>query len=362
MRASLTVTLETITPLFLGGAEPRGAPELRPPAFRGVLRYWLRAALGGVLGDDIEAVRRAEAAVFGSTDETRGGASAVTVRIRSRTLPGPERFRRSQRPQSGRDYLYWSMAESGQVQRGNYLPPRQYLPTGTKFDLTIATRPGASNHNAALEAAAAALWLLVQLGGVGSRSRRTAGSLRVLEDVQFQGLQFTLRGDSAEEVARSLADGLRRVREVCATMSGGNTSCVVQAPTSFDVLHPATCAVWVLGMWSSADAAVEAIGSWLRDARAALPLSARVAFGLPMQRVGLHGVDRRASPLWLTVTPVATGRWAGIATLFRSRLLPGNVTITVDGVGQSPPLNYVDIENALARCATPHRGAGVTYG
>ncbi len=45
---SLTVTLETVTPLFLGGADPRGAPELRAPSFRGAMRYWLRAALGTV--------------------------------------------------------------------------------------------------------------------------------------------------------------------------------------------------------------------------------------------------------------------------------------------------------------------------
>lgn len=37
---TLTVTLETITPLFLGGTDPRGAPEIRPPSFRGALRYW----------------------------------------------------------------------------------------------------------------------------------------------------------------------------------------------------------------------------------------------------------------------------------------------------------------------------------
>ncbi len=36
----LTVTLETVTPMFLGGAEPRGKPELRAPSFRGALRYW----------------------------------------------------------------------------------------------------------------------------------------------------------------------------------------------------------------------------------------------------------------------------------------------------------------------------------
>jgi CRISPR-associated protein Cmr1 len=39
----ITVKLETVTPLFLGGADPRGEPELRPPAFRGAMRYWLRA-------------------------------------------------------------------------------------------------------------------------------------------------------------------------------------------------------------------------------------------------------------------------------------------------------------------------------
>ncbi|MGQ9778178.1 MAG: type III-B CRISPR module RAMP protein Cmr1, partial [Thermodesulfobacteriota bacterium] len=42
----LKVTLETVTPLFLGGAAPRGAPELRAPSFRGALRYWLRALVG----------------------------------------------------------------------------------------------------------------------------------------------------------------------------------------------------------------------------------------------------------------------------------------------------------------------------
>jgi CRISPR-associated protein Cmr1 len=44
---SLTITLETVTPLFLGGADPRGAPELRPPAFRGAMRYWLRELIEG---------------------------------------------------------------------------------------------------------------------------------------------------------------------------------------------------------------------------------------------------------------------------------------------------------------------------
>lgn len=50
--ASLTVTLETVTPLFLGAAEPRGGAELRAPSFRGALRYWPRALVGGAIGDN----------------------------------------------------------------------------------------------------------------------------------------------------------------------------------------------------------------------------------------------------------------------------------------------------------------------
>ena len=74
---SLSVTLETVTPLFLAGAEERGAPELSPPAFRGVLRYWLRAALGGAIGDqNWEGLRQLESAVFGSTN----GRSPITIR------------------------------------------------------------------------------------------------------------------------------------------------------------------------------------------------------------------------------------------------------------------------------------------
>src|SRR6266850_4461239 len=82
-RNKLTVTLETVTPLFLGGAEAQDrnrSPELRPPAFRGALRYWLRAALGGVIGDNnLDGLHRLESAVFGSTE----CGSPIHVRLRS---------------------------------------------------------------------------------------------------------------------------------------------------------------------------------------------------------------------------------------------------------------------------------------
>jgi CRISPR-associated protein Cmr1 len=356
---SLVVTLETVTPLFLAGAEPRGAPELRPPSFRGALRYWLRAALGGVLGDDIAAVRAAEAAVFGSTEEGLGGAGAVTVRIRrSGPLPTAQYARGGI---TGRDYLYWSMAPSGRPEHGNYLGPKQYWPEKSAFDLILLPRPGAPNQGEALDRAIAALWLLVQLGGVGSRSRRTAGSLTVRGEAAYAGLPFRLRGTTAAAVAEELGEGLRRVRALCAEAAGGRPPPALTPPTSFDILHPATCQIWVFGPWPSADAAVEALGDRLRDARSKLPLERRAAFGLPMQRVEMHGADRRASPLWLTVTPVGGG-WAGIATLFRSVVLPLDAALAVDGAPRPAPADTRDVEAALAawKEETPG-GAEVRY-
>ncbi len=39
----LVVTLKTVTPLFLGGANPNDTAELRAPSIKGALRFWYRA-------------------------------------------------------------------------------------------------------------------------------------------------------------------------------------------------------------------------------------------------------------------------------------------------------------------------------
>jgi CRISPR-associated protein Cmr1 len=338
---ALTLTLEAVTSLFLAGAEPRGQPELRPPAFRGALRYWLRAALGGVLGDDPETVARTEAAVFGSTNPEWGGAGAVTVRIRHGPLPQSQPYQRTGLTGSG--YLFWSMAESGRG-RGD---PKRFFPQATFFALLLCCRPGAPAPDAALPQAAAALWLLVHLGGVGSRVRRAGGSLAVREAVEFRGLRFALRGNDANAVAGELAAGLRRVRALCAQATGGNPDRAIAAPSSFDILHPDTCKVWVLGLWPSPDLALREMGNWLQQARQARPLAERVAFGLPMQRVDLAGVDRRASPLWLSVTR-AGRQYVGIATLFRSTFLPPDARLSVNGQPGLPPTDYRVVEEAVA--------------
>ncbi len=59
-----TVTLKTITPLFLGGADGK-TPELRSPSIKGAMRFWYRAI-------DADYVKN-EPKTFGSTDKGQGG-------------------------------------------------------------------------------------------------------------------------------------------------------------------------------------------------------------------------------------------------------------------------------------------------
>lgn len=352
----LSVTLEAVTPLFLGGADARGEPELRSPAFRGALRYWLRAALGGALGGDLEAVRRAEAAVFGSPDEKLGGASGITIRVRPHGQPESEEYRRagSVGQPAGRDYLYWSMIGMG----GG--PGKRSYPPDTPFTLTLTTRPGGRAAQPALPQAAAALWLLVQLGGVGSRARRTAGSLTASGSTQPFGMQFGLSGDTAAAVAAQLAAGLQRVRTIF-TPVGGSVPALPARP-EFDVLSPGVCSIWVLGTWDRASTAVDALGAGLRDFRVTQktgtqtvpPLVDRAIFGLPLWGLsiqaerGERAIERRASPLWLKVSKMSGGGVAAVATLFRSRFLPPDVRLGRGDRFSPPPSDYALIERWVA--------------
>ena len=149
---SLEVSLETVTPLFLGGADPRGEPELRASSVRGALRFWLRALLGGIIGDSpdkLDALRQAESAVFGST---KLGASPVVIRL------------------------------TGEIQAQDYRPllhnPNKLftikgITPGKLLNLTLAPRPP---YCSIPEVVCGAFLLFLLFGGLGKRSRRGFGS------------------------------------------------------------------------------------------------------------------------------------------------------------------------------------------
>jgi len=73
---TITFTCETITPMFLAGADGN-TPELRPPSIKGALRFWWRAMNGHL---DLKTLKEQESLIFGGTDSGQGR-SKVLIRV-----------------------------------------------------------------------------------------------------------------------------------------------------------------------------------------------------------------------------------------------------------------------------------------
>jgi CRISPR-associated protein Cmr1 len=81
---SITFTLETITPLFIAGADDKTS-ELRPPSIKGMMRFWWRAykypqLLNPSQEEKIKELSKLEGKIFGSSKEG-GGKSSFSLRI-----------------------------------------------------------------------------------------------------------------------------------------------------------------------------------------------------------------------------------------------------------------------------------------
>ena len=296
---TLSLTIETVTPLFLAGAEPCSG-ELRTASFRGLMRYWLRAMLGA--NYSINELRAKEADIFGKAD-TKVGASKVTL-----ITKGHKNFEPVEKKGIGYNYLYWS------IQRTN----RECLSPGQTFELILKTRPGVPDDGNEFTYASHALWLLLILGGVGSRSRRTAGSLSVIKsDGVGEPPDFILDSQNGEELCEEIRSGLIQIFNLC----GKSQS--ISIPSDFDILHPSSCRIWIFSEdeqgWNSWKNAANYIGKQLSQSRRKLEPKQRMVFGIPLTSVSKK---RRASPLHLKIFKLSNNKYYGGAVLFKSKFLP----------------------------------------
>lgn len=305
--AVVSLTVKVITPLFLGGANPREEPELRAASFRGMLRFWLRAALGGVIGDDDDALKRLrclEASVFGDTE--RG--SVVTVRRTNVTdfytgckllLPLlPHRF-------------------SANPQRAGLTKAI----TSATFDLTLSLRPRADAKALEMATWSALLWLT--LGGIGRRSRRGAGSLRIIRwtsapaNLLPQNLSGCLTAATTTPVdkqalADRIADLLDKARGTFTALAPTTNPRLSSGLPAFSILRPDTRVV----VWTpSGNDYVSALTPLMNR------LSARMATNANNFRDGFGGVQpsRRASPLLVT-THQLNGEFALVLTHLKANI------------------------------------------
>jgi len=374
-----TFECEVLTPLFLGGAEAREAPELRAPSLRGAMRYWYRALLGGSLLT-LAALHEAESELFGKAEG--GGALATRLRLkgemRSQTY---DRDRAIRTPQgdylpTGKDYLLWSMYSTGRPGTSRYQPPRQYVEPGAKFDFILS----AKLDEEILKKGEAAFWLLANLGAIGARANRGAGSFQAVNPKA--AVPFRIAA-SVENLQSYLHAGIR----ACLDQVGVNWRAFSGDETAeYDILHPDFCEIYIvadtLKGWDSYRAALEGLGSRLRDYRthartrgigksdhdAVLqwferggkgPLLKRPVFGLPIPfryseggpaDVILHEEgDRRGSPLHMRLTRLTNGHYVGILTLFKSRFLPDGAKLKLQERKWTahPPPDYAVIQDFI---------------
>lgn len=202
---SITLQLETITPLLLKGANAQGKPELRVPAFRGAIRYWLRALLGTTLGDlkgNHSSLSALESKVMGSTSN----GSAIGVRIPS--------------------VNYQNTSEKILPHKSDSTK-REAIVEKTLFSLILQARFGTSPliWNVAL----AALEVSILFGGVGLRARRGFGTFAIRSSSNDQ---IKLTPTSRNEWGLHITDVLQRaISATQAYVQSEGHSIVTSIPT-----------------------------------------------------------------------------------------------------------------------------------
>jgi CRISPR-associated protein Cmr1 len=296
-RQELEITLETVTPLFLGGANPRGKPELRAASFRGAMRFWLRALLGGVLGDSVETVGQEEAKRFGSTE----GASPVVVR--AKTIGDQPLVEGSYRPLL-------------------HNPQKNFRFPGFRdrqmFNLVLSVRPGAVPLP---EITIASALLFCNLGGLGKRSRRGFGSLQIIKVRTSEGMPnvsgFAQLIGHKPESASALSGHLSRLLEWSQKVASANVEgpppAIRDRLPEFSILSPDYAKILVCKQ--SFESWEKAMTEFWRKIRST-PYRDRSEFGFARKK------DRRASPLMLKIWRIDDG-YHMILTAFRTRLFPG---------------------------------------
>jgi CRISPR-associated protein Cmr1 len=196
-----TLTLQVTTPLFNGGADPSGEAGLRAPgeagvrvaSIRGAMRFWFRALAGAYTGLDLALLAALERRVFGGIAAQRdGGADAVQSPLILR-LPEPPHLSSDMQPEflrgpqwRGIAYLLGLglMEMKDKPARPHLLRPCVLPDPEHTFALKVRfqhDRRGTAETQHAIEALAfASLWLATIYGGLGARTRRGFGGVRIV--------------------------------------------------------------------------------------------------------------------------------------------------------------------------------------
>lgn len=277
--------VQTVTPLFIAGADQDDISNeaLRPPSLRGVMRWWYRTLLLAKT-NSLETIKKYESDLFGSTNMK----SPVSIIQGNFSDPNINSYRKQW--SFDIDYLFFSFR---QTQR----PARSFYDVNTGFHLTLLAK-----EIEKLEHAISIFWAALNLGSIGSRARRGAGSLSpVKAEFKCYGpltdTDMTINSNSYSDYQKYLSTNLKKVCD--ASQIGFK---------DFNKIAK----VWVRNQtYDDWKKALLDGSKWLKDEREKLKFNydhdQRPYLGMPRgdPRRGFSFPDpeynRRASPFWLSV-------------------------------------------------------------
>lgn len=312
MTGQLIITVETVTPMFLGGAQARElADTIRPASIRGQVRYWLRAMLGAGIdpaqSSPLGRLKTVEGHMMGDTE----AGSPVRIRVRAAGFQYVEAQTQSRGPATGGRHMLPHRAVRNQA---NPLATDAYIEE-QKFDIILSPRPGRS-HIPDEVVAATLLWLY--LGGLGKRARRGFGSLQPVKFMASEGVISDLARKHLPEGRPADAVALRKQIEVLLNWLGKfgpQPSGAWGAPgvSDYSVLHPDVAGVRVSDAvkgYNLPESYHEAmVAFWVESLRSDA-LHDNLAYGYAKPN------DRRASPFHLHVARTGAGYHQVITTFW----------------------------------------------
>ncbi len=287
---SITASYRIVTPMFIGGANQDPSDGIRPPSFKGALRFWWRALNWGKFYQDyqndeavaLKALHQKEGELFGSAaKDGKGGQGIFLLTVNKQ--PSLNHYvddwpkghtERGAESKSG--YLGLGLFPMGEHKRRKAISEHQ------TFDICIRwTAKAQEEDKKSILNACKALGLF---GGIGSRNRKAFGSIS-LESLSGESFKCQTKDDYINHCTR-----------------------ILHRP-DLPYLPPYTAASpwtkWALGkMCNDARSAHSALANTYLTTRGQggdVKGRSKIAFGLP-----LDGYDevRRASPLLMHIHPI----------------------------------------------------------
>jgi CRISPR-associated protein Cmr1 len=179
---TITFTCETITPMFLSGAD-QNTPELRPPSIKGALRFWWRAMNGHL---SLEDLKKREGAIFGGTDDKMGRSKVVITCPRDRNFLKPST--KDKFPEHKGNY---PLSRNTPVNILNYLAygvydyregfTHAFFDEGQKFEICLRF-----TDESIVDEIIKAFILMCYVGGLGSKSRNGFGKIKIINAVEIK--------------------------------------------------------------------------------------------------------------------------------------------------------------------------------